>query len=73
MEYTFEFKLTEEQVKEMESALHLQQDKYYAREIECMDMGNTMLEERRAALGKFMVVDEIIQQFNGQLLKYKLL
>lgn len=73
MTYKFEFDLTEEQVKQLEEALMTQQDKYYARQIECMDMGSSMLEERNKALKKFMSVDEILQQFNGQALSYKLI
>ena len=73
MTYKFEFDLTEEQVKELEEALQTQQDKYYVKQIECMDMGSSMLEERKKALDNFMAVDDIMQQFNAQALTHKLL
>ena len=70
--YKFEFELTEEQVKEMEKALQNHQDTYYERDVELKPLGMAMLSERRETLDKFMKIEEIMNQFNLQLVKYKL-
>lgn len=66
--YRFTFELTEEQVKEMDEALRDRQLRYYAANAQA-----TTAEEKREPLRKFMVLDEMLNQFNGQVLEHKLL
>ena len=65
--YKFTFELTEEQVKEMDEALRERQLRYYAANTEA-----TTAEEKREQLRKFMVLDEMLNQFNGQVIEYNI-
>ena len=56
----------------MEKALQNHQDTYYERDVELKPLGMAMLSERRETLDKFMKIEEIMNQFNLQLVKYKL-
>ena len=66
--YKFTFELTEEQVKEMDEALRERQLRYYSTNVQA-----TTAEEKREPLRKFMVLDEMLNQFNGQGIEYNLL
>lgn len=65
--YRFTFELTEEQVKEMDEALRERQLRYYAANVQA-----TTAEEKREPLRKFMVLDEMLNQFNGQVIEYNI-
>ena len=65
--YKFAFEMTEEQVKEMDEALRERQLRYYAANVEA-----TTAEEKREPLRKFMVLDEMLNQFDRQVVEYKL-
>ena len=65
--YRFTFELTEEQVKEMDEALRERQLRYYAANTEA-----TTAEEKIEPLRKFMVLDEMLSQFNGQVIEYNI-
>ena len=64
--FKFEFELTAEQVKEVEEALQSHQRNYFHESL------NSNAEVKKKALDKFMVMEDILNQFNLHLIKYKL-
>ena len=63
--FRFEFDLTEEQIEEMEEALRDHQFKYYAKSMDANP------ENKQKALAKFMVIEDILNQFANCQLKYE--
>lgn len=64
--YKFELRLTEEQVKEVEKALLDHQESYYVKSLDCDP------KKQKEALDKFMVMEDVLSQFNQQMSDYNI-
>lgn len=64
--YKFELRLTEEQVKEVEKALIEHQESYYVKSLDSEP------KKQKEALDKFMVMEDVLSQFNQQMSEHQI-